>query len=36
MFNVKLAPKWFFDVDINRSVDPKVDPKIRWRREPRQ
>jgi hypothetical protein len=22
MFNIKLVPKWFFGVDINRSVDP--------------
>jgi hypothetical protein len=35
MFNIKMAPKWCFDVDIDRSVD-KVDPKIRCRREPKQ
>ncbi len=24
MFNINLAPKWCFDVDINSSVDPKI------------
>jgi hypothetical protein len=34
LFNIKLIPKWGFDVDVD--ISNKVDPKIRKEREPRQ